>query len=140
PAILVLATAGADGAPHARSVVCRRITDAGELWAVSDGRSMKNAQLRERPIAEAVFWLSDLRRQYSIRASVRVDESDRSAMWRELARASRALFHWPSPGEAFDASADFPREIGADAPVPENFTLLKLVPLVVEMLDLNEHP
>jgi len=154
PRVVVLATVelnvsgsgNAMGEPRARCVICRRIDELGNLAFVSDARSEKNAQVRQTPVAEAVFWLPSQRLQYRVRGTVSIDgetsaSPDRTNAWTDLSDPSRALFCWPPPG-ADRAAADsaFAKAISAQTPIPANFELLTLIPTDVELLDLTEHP
>ena len=142
PRIATLATVDERGRPRARSVVCRKLTDDGATWYVSDGRSEKNAHVRANPSAEIVFWLSGRREQFRILGTMTiVDGPDRAMLWRELSDAARALFAWPPPGRprVLDPAA-FPERVGADVPPPATFELIVLEPQEVERLVLTTHP
>jgi pyridoxamine 5'-phosphate oxidase len=146
PLIGTLATVDAAGCPRARSVVVRRVDDAGRLWVTSDGRSAKNAELRANPAAELVVWLPEIRLQFRLRGPVDVlnagsPQDERLVAWRELSDSARALFFWPEPGAARDdSSADAPSAAPASMAPPGWFEVIVLKPEEVERLDLRPHP
>ena len=147
PVIGTLATVDAAGAPRARSIVCRELGDDGSLWLTSDARSDKASHLRRRPEAELVFWLPATREQFRLSGRVELitahegDAAARERHWLRLTDASRAMFHWPAPGQprTNDAGA-FPPPVGADAPVPDSFDVIVLQPTAVEHLLLPIQP
>lgn len=71
----VLATAGLDGAPQARTVVLRE-ADAGVglLMVCTDRRSPKVRELQAEPRAALVFWSAALRWQLRAAVTVQVHE------------------------------------------------------------------
>jgi len=140
PAIMTLASVDVQGAPQARSVVCRRITDDGELWVVSDARSGKQSDLNANPNSSLLFWLPDLRRQFRICSTHVLGIDEAEELWPTLSDATRAMFTWPAPGDTFDDSTVFPAELPASEPPPEFYELIVFIPLTVEMLDLTAHP
>jgi PPOX class probable FMN-dependent enzyme len=140
PIVLSLATADSYGDPSVRCVICRRITDSGGLWFVSDSRSQKNAELLARPSAAAACWLAESRQQFRFRGPTRfiTDEAGRKQTWGELSPTTRAMFFWPQPG-AERADATFISQ--SDEPIPpETFSLISLEPQTVEHLVLSVHP
>jgi pyridoxamine 5'-phosphate oxidase len=85
---MTLATAGRDGAPDARMVLCRGV-DAGRgvLTFYTDRSSQKGRQLAENPRAAAVFYWEPLYRQLRVRGPIRqTSDSDSDAYF-----ASRPL-------------------------------------------------
>ena len=142
PAVATLANVRADGAPAARTVICRRVTRDGRLLFTSDARSHKNSDLRRDPRAELVFWLRQEREQFRLSGEVEVVSAGeaRDELWAELSDMARALFVGPTPGAPFDRAAEFPGKLPATTPPPAHFELLILRPSVVEVLDLTPHP
>jgi pyridoxamine 5'-phosphate oxidase len=146
PWVATLATVDADGRPRARSVVCRRLLDDGTTWYASDARSGKNADVRARPDAEAVFWLAGQREQFRLLGRVEVlgegtEAPERLALWREMSDTARALFAWPPPGQPrVTDPASFQERLGAHVPPPASFEVLVLRPEQVERLGLSFHP
>jgi pyridoxamine 5'-phosphate oxidase len=71
PTAMTLATAGSDGAPDARVVLCRGV-DAlhGALSFYTDRSSTKGRQLGENPRAAAVFYWDPLHRQLRARGPI----------------------------------------------------------------------
>lgn len=157
PQIMSVATVDADGRPHVRSVVCRRI-EGPMLLIASDARSAKNQQIAGRPRVEGCFWLPKLRRQYRLAGSALVLGAGRSTVgnvdlkmddemlklreevWADLSDTARALFHWPDPGRTRvpDPSL-FPQAVRTGLP-PDTFEVIALTPSGVESLDLRPHP
>jgi pyridoxamine 5'-phosphate oxidase len=71
PDAMVLATVGADDAPSARVVLCKRIdTDAGYVVFFTNYDSRKGRELRAHPRAAAVFHWDSLHRQVRIEGPV----------------------------------------------------------------------
>ncbi len=146
PRVGVIATVDRHGAPHARSVVCRRIEDDGSLWIASDARSGKNMHVRHESRAELAFWLPGLRQQYRVAGVVSVlcatdDDPRRPELWRELSDSARALFAWPPTGRPREEPPDaFPRAVPAEVEPPDEFEVLVIDPERVDHLDLNGHP
>jgi pyridoxamine 5'-phosphate oxidase len=146
PRVAVLASVDADGRPRARSVIVRDVTDSGDLWVASDARSQKNAQLRQRPQADLVFWLPARREQFRVLCRARVigageDEPRRRRAWLMLNDASRALFVWPAPGRPRgDCDLDFAAAVPAGDPIPDSFELLVLSAVEVDHLELGPFP
>jgi PPOX class probable FMN-dependent enzyme len=145
PKVMILATVDRAGAPHVRSVVCRKIDRDGCLYATIDARSEKNAQLRGDPRAEAAFWLPKLRMQFRINGVARIisfpqDESLRLEVWRGLSDESRSVYFWPTPGVAAAADDAFAEAVAADVPPPQTFEVMVLEPRQVDRLSLESHP
>jgi len=144
PWVAALATVDELGRPHARSVVCRRVGEDGSIFFFSDARSQKNQQLRHRPDAEAVFWISGRRTQYRLTGRVEIqsdpDSAERAAFWFQLSDASRALFFWPEPGKPLEADASFPAAIPETSAAPPTFEVLILRTHQVERLEISPQP
>jgi pyridoxamine 5'-phosphate oxidase len=154
PKVVTLATAERDGTPRARSVVVRGLRNGGAIVVASDARSEKNKQVRRRDNAEVCAWLPSVRRQYRLAcwaaiigetlAATSPFEPDphrlREEVWGEMSEAARALFFWPTPGEArVDGPAAFPESVRTGLP-PTNFELLYLLAMEADVLDLSGHP
>lgn len=146
PHVCTLATVDKNGAPRARSVVCRKVSPDGSAWFVSDARSEKNEQVRAVPQAEVVFWLPTSREQYRLLGSVKLlpgGSKDPALMdvWQALSDASRAMYFWPSPGaKRIDPPEAFTKEVPAGTPPSANFEVLIVRPRRVEHLQLGSHP
>lgn len=144
PRVAALATGDAEGFPHVRHVVVRRVDSRG-LWIAVDSRSEKVGHLRSRPRAEIAFWLSTRREQFRISGvAEQIDDrnsGDARSLWSALTDASRALFVWPDPGAPrADDLSRFPATVALDSTIPGSFLPLRLVPDVVEQLELSPHP
>jgi pyridoxine/pyridoxamine 5'-phosphate oxidase len=148
PAVVTLATVNqTPSGPNAdaRSVVVRDLRDDGTVIITSDSRSEKNAQLRLNPSATAVFWLASQRWQCIVTGEMLIldhlsNDQRRIELWQRLSDATRAMFTWPAPGERFDATGDFTRQLDSGTLPPDAFELLLLKPLAVETLDVRAHP
>jgi pyridoxamine 5'-phosphate oxidase len=60
--------------------------------------------------------------------------------WQKLKPEARALWAWPPPGEEFDTTASFPKEIADNCPIPNCFEVIRIGLTEVEMLQLGENP
>lgn len=89
----VLATAGTDGAPQARTVVLRH-ADAklARLHIYTDSRSPKVAELLVQPSATFVFWSKRLSWQLRVRAEMSVQTSgpEVEAAWARISQSAAA--------------------------------------------------
>ena len=65
PNAMTLATVGADGAPSARVVLLKAVSDHGFVF-FTDRRSRKGQELAANPAAALVFWWHELERQVRI--------------------------------------------------------------------------
>lgn len=145
PRVMILATVDRSGAPHARSVVCRRIDDDGKIYAATDARSEKNSQLHGERRAEVVFWLPTIRMQFRITGDSKLitfpeDETLRKELWRSMSDQARSLFFWPTPGVAADTDDAFAEAVSADVAPPRSFEILIIEPKQVDRLALDSHP
>lgn len=145
PRVATLATVDRSDAPHARSVICRRVEDDGRIHVVSDARSEKNAQVRAEKRVELVFWLARQRCQFRIAGEMHVigfgqDEALRWELWRALSDEARSLFFWPTPGIAVAQDDEYPQAVSQDVSPPRTFEVLILTPTQAERLALTTHP
>lgn len=145
PRVMTLATVDRAGAPHARGIICRRIDDEGRVYAATDARTEKNAQLRGDPRAELVFWMPRIKVQFRLTGQTRIiawpeDEPQRKSIWRELSDEARSLFFWPTPGVAADTDDAFAQAVSADVSPPKTFEILIVEPRQVDRLFLDSHP
>ncbi|HEY7091038.1 MAG TPA: pyridoxamine 5'-phosphate oxidase family protein [Tepidisphaeraceae bacterium] len=143
--VMMLATVDRAGAPHARSVVCRRIDDEGRIFFAADARTEKNSQLRGEKRTEVVVWLPRLKVQFRISGEARIvafpeDESLRKEIWRGMTDATRSVFFWPTPGIAAASDDAFAQAVAADVPPPSNFEVVIVEPRQVERLSLDSYP
>lgn len=146
PQVCTLATVDKNGAPRARSVICRKVSPEGSLCIVSDARSEKNEQLKAVPQAEVVFWLPVRREQFRLLGSVRIasgnlNDPARLEAWQGLSDEARALFFWPAPGSRrTETPSAFAEKVEASTSPPPQFELIVLRPRRVEHLQLSAHP
>ena len=145
PTVMTLATVDRAGAPHARSVICRRIDDEGRLYIAADTRSEKSSQLRGDHRAEVVSWMPGARVQYRLTGEMKIvsfpeDEPLRREVWREMSNEARSLFFWPTPGVAADSDDAFAQAVAADVAPPRTFEVLILEPRQVDRVTIGTHP
>jgi pyridoxamine 5'-phosphate oxidase len=95
PNAMTVATVDAEGRPDARMVLVRGVDDRG-LWFFTNSASPKGQQLRDRPVAAAVFGWLELHRQVRLRGPV--EALPREATERYFASRPRAsqLASWAS--------------------------------------------
>ncbi len=142
---LQLATVAPDGSPRVRTLVFRGWVAGAALDLLTDGRSTKTAELQQQPAVELCWLLPKARCQFRLRGNVLtlptdVGREERQRHWHQLTPSGRALWGWPEPGAAFDASEDFPVELADETPQPEHFQLLRIELAQVELLELRDHP
>jgi len=145
PQVMMLATVDASCAPHVRCLVCRRIDEEGRLYAATDSRTQKDAELKSNSRAEIVFWLPKLRTQYRISGCAKMvayheDEQLHKEIWRQMSNESRSMFFWPTPGVAADTDNAFTQAVVGEVPPPRNFEIFILQPKQVDRLSLEHHP
>ena len=140
PLLMTLATIDAAFGVDARTIVVRDVDLNGAVWFTSDARSRKNAQLAADPRAAAVIWLPHRREQYRFRGVIEKIESadERRRIWNNLANATKASFFWPTPGDKRTSRAF--EEPPANPEPPASFSVLKLLPTSVDILELNMSP
>jgi pyridoxamine 5'-phosphate oxidase len=110
---MVLATAGADGAPSARTVLLRGVDARGFVF-YTNRRSRKGTELSANPRAALVFvWLA-VRRQVVVTGGVeQVSDEESDAYFASRPRGSQ-LAAWASP-----QSSPVPSRAAVDAAVAE---------------------
>jgi pyridoxamine 5'-phosphate oxidase len=125
PAACVLATAGTNGRPSARVVLCRGVDQSGFV-VYTNRTSAKGHQLAENPWAALTFAWLDLARQVRIEGPVTlVDDAESDAYWATRPRGSQ-LGAWASDQSAVVADrdeldrseADVEARFGLDPSVP----------------------
>jgi pyridoxamine 5'-phosphate oxidase len=141
PNAMTLATAGADGAPGARTVLLKGLDGRGLVF-FSHRTSRKGRELAANPRASAVFPWIDLQRQVVVDGDVSlVDDADSDAYW-----ASRP--YWSQLGAAVSpqsavvsSRAELDRAVEALAaehpqddppPRPEGWGGFRIAPVSVE--------
>ena len=97
------------------------------------------------PNAELCWLLPKARHQYRLRGDIQLlsldnapEEADHA--WRAMSDTARSLWHWPHPGQPFEAEGNFPETVDAAQPTPPHFLVLRLTIQRVELLDLSHHP
>jgi len=126
PDAMVLATVGADGAPSARVVLCKRLDPSGYLVFFTNYQSRKGRELIEHPRAAAVMHWDTLHRQVRIEGPVvrsPSTESDEYFATRALASrvgawASRQSEPLASRATLADEVARFEKQFGVDSGAP----------------------
>ncbi|MCV2394076.1 pyridoxamine 5'-phosphate oxidase [Actinotalea sp. M2MS4P-6] len=141
PNAMVLATVDADGAPAARTVLCKGIDERGLVF-YTQVRSAKGRQLAVHPEAAAVFVWHAMDRQAIVRGAVTpVSRAEVAAYFASRPRGSQ-LAAWASDQSAVVASraeleADYAaaerRFAGEDVPMPEHWTGYRLALGTVEL-------
>ena len=140
-----LATVSAGGEPRVRTLVFRGWAGDEQLDLYSDSRSSKADELNVQPSVEVCWLLPKARHQYRLRGIIEtlsVDEAPEQTRraWNSLTDTGRCLWHWPHPGQPFDADAPFPQTVDGAQPPPPHFLVLRLNLQRVELLDLSHHP
>lgn len=144
-----LATVRADGRPANRTVVFRGFRDdTNQLRFVTDNRSEKVEQLRDRPWGEVCWYFPKTREQFRMGGSILAIGADtadeallalRQRSWQELSDAARSQFGWPYPGKKRAPDADFEVTPSPSEPLP-CFVVLLLDPQAVDHLELRGTP
>ena len=96
PAAMVLATVGADGAPSARTVLCKGLDDEG-LAFYTNLNSRKARELEQHPRAACVFVWTPLHRQVTVRGPVRQLSDDAADAYFAARPRDSRLAAWASP-------------------------------------------
>ena len=140
PNAMVLATAGDDGRPSSRTVLCKGIDERG-IVLFTNYTSAKSRELRALRYASATFPWYELHRQAHIRGTVSLaDPAETEAYWRSRPRGSQ-LGAWASAQSAIvpdrrsldDALEAVTRRFeGQDVPVPPHWGGWRIAPEQVE--------
>lgn len=141
PAAMVLATVAPDGAPSARTVLCKGLDEQGVAF-YTNLESRKARELAAHPYAACVFVWTPLHRQVTLRGRVEaLPDVDADAYFAARPRESR-LAAWASPqsqpvadrGELDELlAATTARFEGRDVPRPESWGGFRVVPDEVEL-------
>jgi pyridoxamine 5'-phosphate oxidase len=141
PNAAVLATADADGAPSARTVLVKDLDERG-LVVFTNLTSRKGTELAANPRASLVFPWVDLERQVVVMGDVEpVERAQTEAYFRSRPRASQ-VGAWVSRQSTVIASRDElderrraleERFAGGEVPVPPFWGGLRVVPVTVEL-------
>jgi pyridoxine/pyridoxamine 5'-phosphate oxidase len=132
PYTCCLATTSATGRATARTMVLRDLSVHGGLLFVSDRRTRKDDDLRERPLCEVCFWLPRLNTQVRIQGQAVVvdammDESMRQAWWNKM--DPRAVL-------IFSGRRSEPQLV----PMPTTFELITVTPSWISIDNYATHP
>lgn len=137
---MTLATADAEGRPHARIVLLKGLDNAG-LTFFTNYDSAKGHQLAAQPYAAAVFFWKELERQVRIEGMVERVSGDESDAYFHSRPAGSRIGAWASPQsrkitgrEVLEASqaAFNDRFTGGDIPRPEHWGGYRLTPRLIE--------
>lgn len=142
PNAMVLATAGADGVPTARTVLLKGLDDRGFVL-FTNHLSRKGRDLRENPRASLVFPWFEIDRQVVVVGGVEeVERAETEEYFRSRPHASR-LGAWASeqssviPDRAVleERYAELERQYpdGTEVPVPGHWGGFRVVPSTVEL-------
>jgi pyridoxamine 5'-phosphate oxidase len=146
PDAICLATAGADGVPHARMVLCRGLDVArGSLAFYTNRHSAKGRDLADRGEASAVFYWDHDARQAIVTGHVEhVADAESDAYWTTRPRLSQ-LAAWASAqsepiasraallAQLEAVSARFGAESSRPVPRPEHWGGYRIVARRVEL-------
>jgi len=137
---MVLATAGTDGRPSSRTVLCKGIDEHGIVF-FTNYTSAKSHDLRATPYASATFPWYLLHRQVHVRGTVELGDGEQTqAHWRSRPRGSQ-LGAWASAQssvvddrQALEDALDVAtrRFDGAEVPVPPHWGGWRIVAEQVE--------
>ena len=140
PNAAVLATASADGAPSARTVLLKAYDERG-LVVFTNLTSRKAREVRANPRATLLFPWIDLERQVVVEGGVeQVSRAETEAYFRSRPRASQ-IGAWTSHQSAVLSGRDAleqrrlrleDRFAGREVPVPDFWGGLRVVPTSVE--------
>ena len=143
---MILATATADGAPSARTVLLKGLDETGLVF-FTNYESCKGRELAENPRASVVFYWQPLGRQVRSSGSVeRVTQDESFAYFSSRHRGSR-LGAWASrqsePLETRQELLERVRELderypGDDIPLPPHWGGYRILPEVFEFWESRE--
>ena len=140
PEAMTLCTAGADGLPDARMVLCKGADERGLVF-YTNAESAKGRELAARPEAAALFHWKSLRRQVRFRGPVaEVSDAEADAYFATRARrAGSAPGPASSPvrsnrGPALEAAAEtYAKKFGdGDIPRPAYWRGYRITPVEIE--------
>lgn len=145
PTAGVLATAGVDGWPAARTVLLKQLDEAGAVF-YTNRTSRKGRQLAENPRAALCFYFQPLYEQVEIRGVVvPVNPAEADAYWCQRERLSQLgawASHQSQPLESrevlearlAEAEARFPD----DVPRPPYWSGYRIIPASIELWSAGE--
>lgn len=146
PTAMVLATAGADGRPHSRTVLLKGLDERGFVF-YTNLRSRKGRQLAENPWASLTFYWPPLGEQVQVAGRVeRVSDEEADAYWATRPRRSQ-LGAWASDqSETLESRHDLYRRfaelmakhLGRPVPRPPHWSGYRVLPDRIELW--RNHP
>ncbi|KAF3887139.1 MULTISPECIES: Npun_F5749 family FMN-dependent PPOX-type flavoprotein [Nostocales] len=145
-----LATVQGDGRPANRTVVFRGfLDDTNQLKIITDTRSQKFDQIKNRAWGEACWYFTSTREQFRLAGELILVDANhfdpkmqkaRQMAWQEISDNARLQFAWPDPGEPRSSQEAFsPSPPDSTLPLA-NFCLLLLDPVKVDRLELRGDP
>lgn len=145
-----LATVRPDGLPANRTVVFRGFAGESDvLKFITDTRSRKVGQLKFNSWGEVCWYFPKTREQFRLLGKLSIVDSTspetdlvqmRRSTWQELSDNARIQFTWAEPGILKDESSA-PLVESCDRSNPtDNFCLLLLQPIEVDLLELRGEP
>ena len=140
-----LATIRHDGSPANRTVVFRGFGPNEEIQLISDTRSRKISELKQKKNAAICWYFSNTREQFRISGFVKTEKNRESdlaqELWQKISEQARSQFYWPEPGHKFEELAeDFSSiDVNSSTP-PEEFCVLRFIPTEVDYLLLRGSP
>lgn len=148
---LQLATVTPEGYPTNRTVVFRGFLDdeLNRLKIITDARSAKIRDIKDRPLAEACWYFTKTREQFRIAGElylVTAEETNselqqaRHHTWHDLSDSARSQFAWPEPAKPVVNDAMFDVQTPDENAPLDNFCLLLLTPTKVDRLQLKTSP
>lgn len=144
---LQLATVDKNGNPQNRTLVFRGFDKTqSSLLMSTDLRSPKVKEVEENPRASICWYVSSARIQFRLECEVVVlrnsEDEIRQKQWESHSKNARRLFFEPEPGSMSEkrSVAEISKDQLESEHPPETFGVLKCVPDVVDVLDLNSTP
>lgn len=140
PAAMTLATVDAEGAPHARIVLCRGWSTEGFVF-YTNYASQKGQDLAANPRASLVFYWDVLQRQIRIDGEVvKTSAQESDEYWRKRARESQLSQYVSRQSEPVASREELERAqkaaeekfAGRDVPRPEHWGGYRLKPKAIE--------
>ncbi len=134
----VLATAGCDGSPNARTVVLRKVdTNHQTLCFYTDARSAKVSELTKEPKAVLAFWSGRLNWQLRVKVeiSVATDGPELQALWQRVQQSASAADYLATeaPGSERTTGFSTAQNLSGD----HHFALLNAQVLQMDWLELG---
>ena len=140
-----LATIRHDGSPANRTVVFRGFGLNDEIQLISDTRSRKISELKQKKNAAICWYFSNTREQFRISGFVKTEKNRESdlaqELWQKISEQARSQFYWPEPGQKLEElGQDFSGiDVNSSTP-PEEFCVLRFIPTEVDYLLLRGSP